>query len=634
MGLLRHLTIATAIGLNLIVVALAIFTRLVVVTLPTDGASQQWLSRLPQFASVVGNAVAGLSGVAIWLICREWAIRTAVGKGFTFSLVEAVTELSSGGIPKRSGALFFLAVLIAAAKAFTSSALVGALTPTNLPTKYSQQNFATAEFSSGSGIPDVTCEYGQTYGYGRNCPMNTAFGVIYDAGLQAFTGTIPANYTRGGVTYPAELSGISGVISNMTRAAADSIFPNQHRILTSRDMLSACVPRMKVSTTCSPTIRRAGYSVTTSAVALGSLVFQPASITVAQLQNSGTTTDRNTAPDYGYGSVIVFGVKDSSNGATSAIIVSTGNYVNDYTSGTIECNVTAVEEQIRVNIQASAFLSVDKDNACPTRPQPSTSWLPNLTFLAQMALQKQQGQDGRLEAVALLAKGASTITAFETALTRMVAVGATEMYSILDTYTTQGINNGTYPTTPFKNQQTLVFSTPVYRLGADSAEYWVAAPGLMALLLIAGWLRFCFHAQVSKFNPLDPVSMAAAGLNAIETPPEIRAAGNTSARKLADNLGNMRFRHGLVAFGRLGLTTRPIEEAPPPRADTVYTTSDNNNNNNGASGEKLVPSMSSGGQMAMPVPTLGAHQQQSYQSVRPYSPSASPPYGHHQDLRY
>ena len=118
--------------------------------------------------------------------------------------------------------------------------------------------------------------------------------------MQAFGGNIPTTFTRDGVTYPIEVSGISGSLSNATRRTVDALFPDQNRVITSKDQVKLCLPRMKVSTTCSPTIGRAGYSIKTTQVALGSVVFQPRYITVAQACFNGDCTgDRNTAPDYG-----------------------------------------------------------------------------------------------------------------------------------------------------------------------------------------------------------------------------------------------------------------------------------------------------------------------------------------------
>lgn len=110
---------------------------------------------------------------------------------------------ANGGIPRRMSPLLGLALLVLASKSFITSvrelspiresalthpynyqALVGALTPVNFLTEFQVQNLQFPEFSSASGTPDVECGYGETYGYGKNCPMNEAYGVIFDAGIQ------------------------------------------------------------------------------------------------------------------------------------------------------------------------------------------------------------------------------------------------------------------------------------------------------------------------------------------------------------------------------------------------------------------------------------------------------------------
>lgn len=184
-----------------------------------------------------------------------------------------------------------------------------------------------------------------------------------------------------------------------------------------------------------------------------------------------------------------------------------------------------------MQIASNSVLTVDAGRTCPSRPQPDPQWLTAITFIAQMALQKQQGQDGRLEvggfrstpvrvaaltvsvvqAIKLVGQGTSTIKAFELAISRMVSVAATEMYAILDDATMSAVKNGSLAAVPWTNGQTVAFRTPQSRLGAVSAVYWGVAPAFMALLLLAGWMRWSTHSSPSEFDPLHPVSMAAAG---------------------------------------------------------------------------------------------------------------------------
>jgi hypothetical protein len=128
-------------------------------------------------------------------------------------------------------------------------------------------------------------------------------------------------------------------------------------------------------------------------------------------------------------------------------------------------------------------------------------------------LQKQQGQDGRLEAVALVPSTAAAdrIAALEYAIKRIVAVGATEAYALLDTTMKAARANGTTVSTVAFQQQ-IDYLTPRTRLGAPSSIYWVVAPAFLVLALAFGGVLWGFDSSgAMHFSPLDPISMAAAG---------------------------------------------------------------------------------------------------------------------------
>lgn len=69
---------------------------------------------------------------------------------------------------------------------------------------------------------------------------------------------------------------------------------------------------------------------------------------------------------------------------SAVYIASSGRYVTDLGSANIECNVTAVEEQVALRIVGGQTVELDTDRSCPTMAQPSAAWLPHLTFLAQV----------------------------------------------------------------------------------------------------------------------------------------------------------------------------------------------------------------------------------------------------------
>lgn len=149
---------------------------------------------------------------------------------------------------------------------------------------------------------------------------------------------------------------------------------------------------------------------------------------------------------------------------SSIFVISNKGYIADLGAGNIECNITAVEEHIPIFIRGGNAVELDTSEGaqihCPSeaQEQPDPAWLPNLTILSQvsanspchcfntlpvaircsrpfpqMVLQKQQGQDGRLEAVMLFEPNAtvSRMDRIGEAITRMVSVAATEMYASL-----------------------------------------------------------------------------------------------------------------------------------------------------------------------------------------------------------
>lgn len=75
-----------------------------------------------------------------------------------------------------------------------------------------------------------------------------------------------------------------------------------------------------------------------------------------------------------------------------------------------------------------------------------------------MAMQKQQGQDGRLEVVALARDPSTRLSKLAESLTRYVSIGATEMYSSLYSQLSNTSSIATYPEGKY------VYMTPRYVL--------------------------------------------------------------------------------------------------------------------------------------------------------------------------
>lgn len=84
------------------------------------------------------------------------------------------------------------------------------------------------------------------------------------------------------VTYPNELSGISGAISVLSTDIYASIVNSKSFKPNLQDVLRTCVPRTVVKTTCLPYLRP-GYTAEAFATPLG--LTQPAAITNFTLKN-------------------------------------------------------------------------------------------------------------------------------------------------------------------------------------------------------------------------------------------------------------------------------------------------------------------------------------------------------------
>lgn len=571
-NLLLHAVFAATLVLDALICIVAVLVFIKPVFFSSDPGTLLWASRLPTAASVVGNGLASLNSFALTLIVTSHAKTLAVTKGLSLRKLQRLTTVANGSFPRDISPWAVFAISAALAKAFIPSALVQAMTPTATPDVYTGQmphvSLSADNFPGSNNAPDVACEYGLTYGYGWQCPLNNRFGAMYDAGLQVFTRSVPVNYTRFGVTYPNSLSGISGAISTLSSSVYRQSVSSAGAP-TASDVLKACVPRMKVQTTCSSALRP-GYVARDVSRALN--IRQPGFITEFSI-NGTEYTDMNTFPDYGHGSLVIFGARYPQYGGMSSIfVISNKGYIADLGAGNIECNITAVEEHIPIFIRGGNAVELDTSEGaqihCPSeaQEQPDPAWLPNLTASSQMVLQKQQGQDGRLEAVMLFEPNAtvSRMDRIGEAITRMVSVAATEMYASLYDQLSNSSAIAQYAMQDFE------LSTPRLMLGNNTwtSLLFLIAPLFFMTLVAAGWFYYGLSSQATlRFNPIDNAAMAAAGMNALIVPSEIIEECVADMDRLTQRCDHIRFRFGTPAHGPgsgvLGLYADNMDLAEP-----------------------------------------------------------------------
>ncbi|KAK4052521.1 hypothetical protein OIO90_004288 [Microbotryomycetes sp. JL221] len=529
LSLQRHVLFGLTISCDLVICALAIFLYLKSVWLPLDPEKQVWYSRLPTFASVVGSAITGLNAWCLALIISAHAKRLVLHQGITLHQLESYSLVANGSYPRGVSTLLIFALTTMLAKAFLPSSLVQSLTPSLVLDSTTMQmpyiSFSAGSFQNNQGQPDIQCQYGLTYGYGFQCPINNRFGVMYDAGVQVFTDTVPVNYTRQGVTYPNALSGLSGSISTLATDAYRLLVKNPNAIPTPNDVMKTCVPRAIVSTTCQPFLRT-GWQTQNFRTDLNQLR-QPAGVT------NFTLIDNQ----------VIFGKREPElNGMSTIFILNTGQYNQDFGSSTIECNVTVVEEQISIKILGGTNVEKDEnENSCQELEQPDSDWLPNLTFLSQMVLQKQQGQDGRLESVMLFepTEQVSRIDKIQEAVTRMVSVGATEMYANLYNQLTNTSSVASFP------NQTYYYGTPRLRLGNSTWQslLFLLAPLFFMIVLLLGWFAWGLRRAGSlKFDPLNNAATTLAGINSFSIDPQVKQECVCDMDRATKSLSHLKFR--------------------------------------------------------------------------------------------
>ena len=168
-----------------------------------------------------------------------------------------------------------------------------------------------------------------------------------------------------------------------------------------------------------------------------------------------------------------------------------------------------------------------------------------------MALEKMQGQDGKLEAISYIPQGTDRIKALELGITRFVSVAVTEMYSTIDAL--KG-SNATWSST-----QDYTFQTIRNRLGVQGKyrDLFVLCPAILVLIILGAWFSIGIvragGGKLTGFNPLDPGSAVVAGMNrdSMRLPKEIVGYSEVDPNALLES--NVLVRYGDVNAGRKGI---------------------------------------------------------------------------------
>jgi hypothetical protein len=234
---------------------------------------------------------------------------------------------------------------------------------------------------------------------------------------------------------------------------------------------------------------------------------------------------------------------------------SVGNYASNLTSGTISCTVSAQEQYFPIRIIGGLNVSLFPSYSCQnTTFQPNPLFLTNVTRLAGMALEKMQGQDGKLEAISYIPQGTDRIKALELGITRLVSVGATRMYSTIDAL--EGSN------ATWSNTQEYLFQTKRFRLGLTGKyrPLFILCPAVLILVNFISWFYIVLlrakDGKLVVFNHLDPGSVIVAGMNrdSARLPVEIVNLSEVDAEILQKSntrigYGNVGDRRGIEVLG-------------------------------------------------------------------------------------
>jgi len=450
-------------------------------------------------------------------------------------------------VPPTFRSIFFFAITVMLSVGLLTTAVVNSVTPTamNWGTTHTMP---AVSFSSQSGVtPPIYCEYGQGdvngYGYGINCPLDTVYGEMFNAFTTSLRGTYPVNSTYSGTSYPSTLMGISGSIATLSQRLADKVSGTKGRLILPTDALDTCVPRMVITATCSPNLPN-GMSFQAKTLSVAGPA--PNNIYQVSLCHSGDCGYPRFAPDYGNGMITLFRESDSSNGDTDVSIFSVGKYATNLTSPNIFCKVSAQEVFVPVRITGGVHASLLPSLSCKNQSAPAPAFLTNITRLAEMGLEKSQGQDGKLEAIAHIPNGANRIEAIELGIERMVSVAATNMYGTIDALT------GSSAT--WSRTQQYAFRTRRFRLGVAGkyTVFFILSPAILLILILVSYLAVGFVRESNLgFNPLDATSAIVAGMNRDRLPVEVANLSDANPDALHDS--DLLLKYGPVNGVRMGI---------------------------------------------------------------------------------
>lgn len=200
-----------------------------------------------------------------------------------------------------------------------------------------------------------------------------------------------------------------------------------------------------------------------------------------------------------------------------------------------------------------------------------------------IAMQKQQGEDGRLEILGLLGDGSTTrAERLAPGIQTMVQLGATvsrtsspsiccpslRSRTVQEMYAALGNTNARFSVDYSLLAQQM-------RLGQKGQLYqlFVVPPVIYLILLVIGWLWLGFKwSGGAHFSPLDPVQMAVAGAatdpNGSASYAFRRLAG--APTELIDDRVKAKIRLAEVQPERLGLSIDPVSMVPKPRKGAYY----------------------------------------------------------------
>ncbi|KZW03238.1 hypothetical protein EXIGLDRAFT_828605 [Exidia glandulosa HHB12029] len=533
---------------------------------------------LPVVGAITGTLIAAANAWAISTLVTAYAKTMALSDGMTFAHIDRLYALANARIPLGVTPLLLLATVITIAEGLLPSALVSIMTPTAAPWIV-YLSMPAVDFSASSGVtPNIMCEYFSNgvnadeagHGYGINCPIDSSFGDLYNVAAASMWNEIPQNSSRKGVTYPSDLLGISGAISEITKEYVAKLDADPNRAVIAADYLDTCLPRMVVDSRCVGSLPEGDFFNMTWIPVNGSipqcmcqfLSFLldldkgaiSAIIEVDYCYRATNTCDGEPryAPFYGNGVSIVFWKMDPNSGSTTLSLFNFASY-NETIWGTdsIQCKISPHEEMVPVRIRGGAFVEHQptKFGCTGALSQPSPRFLLNVTRMADMTLVKLQGQDGDITPAAAIPPGRDRVQALSVALKNIVAMGATEMYATMyANHTVRGQWTGTVP---------LRYVTTRNRLGSDSKENFafIACPLVLTIIIVAGCAVVAGRPEPNvPFNPLHPGSAMAAGMNRQELSLLVREHDTADTSALGDLPVILRFRP--VTDERWGIDTR------------------------------------------------------------------------------